>query len=292
MERNNLKEFLIEKGLFVLAIFSIIAIAMIIIFIFSEAFPIFEEVNFFSFLFGTIWDPSKDQYGVFSMIIGSFAVTGISILIAVPLSLLCAIFMEEIAPKKVKSLLKPIIQTLSGIPSVVYGFFGITVLVPFVRQSFGGTGFSVFTASCILAIMILPTIISISQDAIRTVPGSLKEASIGLGSTQWQTIRHVIFPVAFPGILTAIILGIGRALGETLAVMMVVGNVVQIPGSIFEPVRTLTTNIVLEMGYATGIHYNALFGTAVVLFAMIMALLLIVNYIQWRTGLKLEGEKI
>lgn len=292
MQRNNLKEFLIEKGLLVLAFFSIIAIGMIIIFIFSEAFPIFKEVNFFNFLFGTIWEPSENHYGVFSMIIGSFAVTGMAILIAVPLSLLCAIFMEEIAPKKVKSLLKPIIQTLSGIPSVVYGFFGITVLVPLVRQSFGGTGFSIFTAGIILSIMILPTIISISQDAIRTVPDSLKEASFGLGSTHWQTIYHVIFPVAFPGILTAIILGIGRALGETLAVMMVVGNVVQIPGSIFAPVRTLTTNIVLEMGYATGIHYNALFGTAVVLFTMIMILLLIVNYIQWKSNLTLKGEKI
>lgn len=292
MQRNKFKEYLIEKGLFILAIFSIIAIAMIIIFIFSEAIPIFKDINFLSFLFGTIWDPSKNQYGVFCMIMGSFIVTGLAVLIAVPLSLLCAIFMEEIAPKKVKSLLKPIIQTLSGIPSVVYGFFGITVLVPLVRQTFGGTGFSIFTASCILAIMILPTIISISQDSIRTVPDSLKEASTGLGSTQWQTIRHVIFPVAFPGILTAIILGIGRALGETLAVMMVVGNVVQIPNSIFAPVRTLTTNIVLEMGYATGIHYNALFGTAVVLFTIIMMLLLVVNYIQWKSGLKLEGEKI
>ncbi len=223
------------------------------------------------------------------MIIGSIFVTLLSLVIAVPLSLLCAIFMEEIAPDKIKLLLKPVIQTLSGIPSVVYGFFGLTVLVPVVRQHFGGTGFSVFTAALILSVMILPTIISVSQDAIKAVPGEYREAALGLGSTHWQTIRHIIFPSALPGIITAVILGIGRAIGETLAVIMVAGNVAQIPGSIFAPVRTLTTNIALEMGYATNLHYNALFGTAVVLFIIIAVLLLVANHVQNKYGIGAEG---
>jgi phosphate transport system permease protein len=235
------------------------------------------------------WSPSDYKFGVFAMVIGSIYVTFLALVMAVPLSLLCAIFMEEIAPYKVKILLKPVIQTLAGIPSVVYGFFGLTVLVPIIRDNFGGTGFSVFTAALILAVMILPTIISVSQDAIKAVPQEYKEASFGLGSTHWQTIRHIMFPAALPGIVTAIILGIGRAIGETLAVIMVAGNVVQIPGSIFEPVRLLTTNIALEMGYATGLHYNALFGTAVILFIIIAILLAIANYIQNKHGLDIGG---
>ena len=167
------------------------------------------------------------------------------------------------------------------------GQFG--VLVPVVRQHFGGTGFSVFTAALILSVMILPTIISVSQDAIKAVPGEYREAALGLGSTHWQTIRHIIFPSALPGIITAVILGIGRAIGETLAVIMVAGNVAQIPGSIFAPVRTLTTNIALEMGYATNLHYNALFGTAVVLFIIIAALLLVANHVQNKYGIGAEG---
>lgn len=291
MDKNKYNEFFIEKGLFITSIFSIIVILTILLFIISEAIPAFQEYGFFHFLTGMVWDPSENQYGVLAMIVGSIYVTFLALLMAVPLSLLCAIFMEEIAPHKVKLILKPVIQTLSGIPSVVYGFFGLTVLVPIVRQNFGGTGFSIFTAAVILAVMVLPTIISVSQDAIKSVPNDYKEASLGLGSTHWQTIRHVIVPIALPGIVTAIILGIGRAIGETLAVIMVAGNVVQIPGSIFEPVRTLTTNIALEMGYATGVHYNALFATAVVLFIIIVILLLLANYIQNKHGLDMEGPR-
>lgn len=291
MDKNNYNEFFIKKGLFLTSIFSILVILTILVFIITEAIPAFQEYGFIQFLTGMIWDPNEGLYGVFPMIIGSIYVTFLALLMAVPLSLLCAIFMEEIAPHKIKLALKPVIQTLSGIPSVVYGFFGLTVLVPFIRESFGGTGFSLFTASLILSVMVLPTIISVSQDAIKSVPEEYKEAALGLGSTQWQSIRHIIFPAALPGIVTAIILGIGRAIGETLAVIMVAGNVVQIPGSIFDPVRTLTTNIALEMGYATGLHYNALFATAVVLFIIIVFLLLIANYIQNKYGLGLEGSK-
>ncbi|MCF0226910.1 MAG: phosphate ABC transporter permease subunit PstC [Methanobrevibacter sp.] len=291
MNENNYGEFIIKKGLFITSIFSIFVILIILIFIISQAIPAFQEYGFLQFITGMVWSPSEGQYGVLAMIVGSIYVTFLALIMAVPLSLLCAIFMEEIAPNKIRLILKPVIQTLSGIPSVVYGFFGLTVLVPLVRQSFGGTGFSVFTASLILSVMILPTIISVSQDAIRAVPGEYKEAALGLGSTQWQSIRHIIFPTALPGIITAIILGIGRAIGETLAVIMVAGNVVQIPGSIFEPVRTLTTNIALEMGYATGIHYSALFGTAVVLFIIIVILLIIANYIQNKYGLGLGASR-
>lgn len=289
MDRERINEFLIEKGLFVTAFFSIIIIFTILIFILLEALPALEEYGFFHFMFGMDWFPTDGEFGVFAMIVGSIYVTFLSLIIAVPLSLLCAFFMEEIAPRKIKIILKPVIQTLAGIPSVVYGFFGLTMLVPIVREVFGGTGFSVFTAAIILAVMILPTIISVSQDAIKAVPQEFKEASFGLGSTQWQTIRLIIFPAALPGIVTAIILGIGRAIGETLAVIMVAGNVVAIPNSIFEPVRTLTTNIALEMGYATGIHYSALFGTAIILFIIIIILLIIANYIQTKYGMENSG---
>lgn len=289
MESKSFDEILIEKGLFITAILSIFIILVILVFIISEAVPAFQEYGFFHFLAGMVWSPGDDQYGVLPMIVGSIYVTLLSLVMAVPLSLLCAIFMEEVAPNKVRLILKPVIQTLAGIPSVVYGFFGLTVVVPIIRESFGGTGFSIFTAALILTVMILPTIISVSQDAIKAVPHEFKEAALGLGSTHWQTIRHIIFPTALPGIITAIILGIGRAIGETLAVIMVAGNVAQIPGSIFEPVRTLTSNIALEMGYATGLHYNALFGTAVVLFLIIIVLLVIANYVQNKYGIDSNG---
>jgi phosphate transport system permease protein len=289
MEKNKLSEFLIEKGLFITAIFSIIVILLIISFILIEGLPAFNSYGFFNFLFGMDWAPGDGEFGVFNMIIGSIYVTLLSLLMAVPLSLLCAIFMAEIAPNSIRKILKPVIETLSGIPSVVYGFFGLIVLVPLVRSYFGGTGFSLFTASLILTVMVLPTIITISQDSLRAVPHEYREASFGLGATNWQTIRHIVFPAALPGIITAIILGMGRAIGETLAVIMVAGNVVQIPGSIFDPVRPLTANIALEMGYATGLHYNALFGTAIVLFLIIMVLLVVANYIQYKYKVDVGG---
>ena len=289
MDKNRLSEFLIEKGLFITAIFSIIVILLIVSFILIEGLPAFQDYGFFRFLFGMNWAPSDGGFGVFAMIIGSIYVTLLSLLMAVPLSLLCAIFMAEVAPNSVRRFLKPVIETLSGIPSVVYGFFGLIVLVPIIRTYFGGTGFSMFTASLILTVMVLPTIITISHDSLRAVPQEYREASLGLGATNWQTIRRAIFPAALPGIITSIILGMGRAIGETLAVIMVAGNVVMIPGSIFDPLRTLTANIALEMGYATGLHYNALFGTAIVLFLIIIILLLIANYIQHKYKMDVGG---
>jgi phosphate transport system permease protein len=289
MDKNRMTEFLIEKGLFITAIFSIVIILIIILFILIEGLPAIEHYGFFSFFFESTWAPSDGEFGVWAMIIASIFVTLLSLLMAVPLSLLCAIFMAEVAPNSVRKILKPVVETLSGIPSVVYGFFGLIVLVPIVRENFGGTGFSMFTASLILTVMVLPTIITISQDSLRAVPQEYREASLGLGATNWQTIKNIIFPAALPGIVTAIILGMGRAIGETLAVIMVVGNVVQIPYSIFDPVRTLTANIAIEMGYATGIHYNALFGTAIVLFIIIIILLIVANYIQHKYKVDVGG---
>ena len=282
-------EALIEKSLFILALFSCFVILIILFFIFFEGFPAIQEYGFFKFLFGTIWSPNDGQFGVFDMIIGSLYVTFIALIIAIPLSISCATFMAEVASNKVRNFLKPVVQTLSGIPSVVYGFFGLIILVPFVRSQFGGTGFSIFTAAIILSIMILPTIISVSYDSLRSVPQDYKEASLGLGATNWQTIRRVVFPSALPGIITAIILGMSRAVGETLAVIMVVGNVAKMPSSILSPARTLTSNIALEMSYATGIHYNALFATAVVLFMLIMLLLVVANYVQRKYSIDIGG---
>lgn len=283
------EEFLVEKGLFITAILSIIVIILIIGFIFKEGLPAMESYGFLNFIFGMNWSPSDDQFGVFTMIIGSLGITLLSLLFAVPLSLMCAIFLAEIAPRAMRRILKPVIETLAGIPSVVYGFFGLIILVPLMREQFGGTGFSMFTASLILTVMILPTIISISEDALKSVPHEYREASLALGATQWQTIKNVLFPAVIPGVITAIILGMGRAVGETLAVIMVAGNVTQIPNSIFGPVRALTSNIALEMGYATGIHYNALFATGIVLFIMIMILLVLANYFHYKKKVVIGG---
>lgn len=286
---SKTRENLIEKGLFITAIFSIIAILLIITFIFREGIPILQDYGVINFIFGMDWAPSDGKYGVFTMIVGSLCITLLSLAIAVPLSILCAIFMAEVAPEIMRKILKPVIETLAAIPSVVYGFFGLIVLVPYVRANIGGTGFGMLTAALILTVMIMPTIISVSEDAIRSVPLEYKEASLALGATHWQTIRKVIFPAAIPGVITSIILGMGRAIGETLAVIMVAGNVTQIPSSILDPVRALTSNIALEMGYATGLHYSALFGTAIILFALIMVLLVVANYFHYKKKIVIGG---
>ncbi|MDI9438160.1 MAG: phosphate ABC transporter permease subunit PstC [Euryarchaeota archaeon] len=288
MSRWN-EEFFIEKGLLLTAVSSIIIITLIIVFIFKEGLPAIQSYGFINFIFGMDWAPSSGQYGVFPMIIGSLGITALSLLMAVPLGILCAIFLAEVAPARMRKILNPTIQTLAGIPSVVYGFFGLILLVPFMRIHFGGTGFSMFTASIILTIMILPIIVSVSEDAIRSIPQEYKEASLALGATHWQTIKNVIFPAAIPGVITSVILGMGRAIGETLAIIMVAGNVVQIPGSIMDPVRALTSNIAIEMGYATGIHYNALFATGIVLIFMIIILLVLANYLHYKKKVTVGG---
>lgn len=287
---KHLEEYIVEKSLLIVTVISIIIILLIIGFIFIEGMPAIQEVGLIDFVFGMEWSPSNDIYGIFPMIIGTIEMMIVSLVIAIPLSVGCSIFMTEYANTTMNKILKPTIQSLAGIPSVIYGFFGLVVLVPFVRDTFGGTGYSLIVASVILAIMILPTIISVSQDALLAVPSTYKEASLGLGATKWQTIYKVILPSAAPGVITAIILGMGRAIGETMAVIMVAGNVVQIPGSLLEPLRVLTSNIAIEMGYAIGLHYNALFATGIVLLIVIMILVLIADYIGYKSRVQGSGD--
>ena len=286
MNKRQFSEYLINKTLFLSVSILIALILLILMFTLKEAIPAFYDVGFSNFIAGSNWSPDNGQFGIFPMILGSIYITGIALIIAVPLAISCAIYLEEIASHKLKNIFKPVIQTLAGIPSVIYGFFGLTLIVPFVRDVFGGSGFSILAASIVLAFMILPTIVSLTQDAIKAVPDYYREASFGIGSTHWQCIKSIILPIAMPGIITAIILGMGRAIGETLAVLMLAGNVSNMPSSIISPVRTLTSNIALEMGYATGIHYNSLFATAIVLFVVIMILMVISIYVQNKYALK------
>ncbi len=248
--------------------FVLLAIA---VFIFKDGLPAFKEIGIFDFLFGTVWRPGQEQYGILGMIIGSFMVTIGSLLLAVPLGIACAILLAEVAPFRVRQLLRPAVELLVGIPSVVYGLVGLVLLVPAVGR-LGGSGFSVLAASIVLMAMVLPTIISISEDSIRAVPSSYKEGSLALGATHWQTIWRVMIPAARSGIGAAIILGMGRAIGETMAMIMVIGNSIIIPMSPLDPARTLTGNIAVEISYATGVHESALFATGIVLFLFIVLL--------------------
>jgi len=274
---NRSSEKIIEKILVLCAAIFIIAIILITIFIFAKGIPLLIKIGLIDFLFNSDWRPSKGFFGIWTMFIGSLAVTLSSMLWAVPLGIMTAIFMAEIAPHRVGKLLGSMVELLAGIPSVVYGFVGLIVIVPFIRDVLGGNGLSVLAGAIILGIMILPTVINISRDSILAVPKEYKEGSLALGATHYQTIARVIVPAARSGIITAIVLGMGRAIGETMAVVMVTGNSTVIPGSILSPVRTMTSNIVLEMGYAAGDHQAALFATGMVLFVFIVCLNLAVT---------------
>lgn len=277
MNRIERNEKLIELALLVLAFSAVSILVVITLFIFKEGTPIMFKYGFKNFLLGTDWYPTEQSFGLLSMIIGSIMVTIGSLFIGIPFGLACAIFLTEFSTKRLRQIIKPIIELLAGIPSVVYGFMGVIILVPFIRERFGGPGFSVLAASIILGIMILPTIISISIDSLHAVPRSYREGSIALGATKWQTTKMVTLPAAKSGIIASIILGMGRAIGETMATIMIAGNAVMIPHSILDPVRTLTSNIALEMGYASGEHRQALFATGVILFIIIMILNTIAN---------------
>ena len=241
------------------------------IFTLIEGLPAFQEIGVLNFLFGTEWRPGVGEYGILPMIIGSVFVTFGAMILAIPLGIFCAILLAEVAPYRVRQFLRPAVELLVGIPSVVYGLVGMTLIVPAVRQ-IGGTGFSVLSASIVLMAMVLPTIISISEDSIRAVPRGYREGSLALGTTDWQTIWHVLIPAARSGIIASVILGMGRAIGETMAMIMVIGNSVKIPTSPLDSARTLTGNIAVEIMYAAGIHENALFATGVVLFVLILIL--------------------
>ncbi|MGQ9702579.1 MAG: phosphate ABC transporter permease subunit PstC [bacterium] len=266
-----MKEQIAEKILLIISLSAIITLLLITIFIFIQGVPLIFKAGLKNF-FSTHWSPTKGNFGIFSMIVGSLLVTLGALVIGVPLSLACSIFLAEFSPPSVQKTLKPIIELLAGIPSVVYGFIGIVILVPLVRDTLGGSGFSVLTASIILGIMILPTIVSISYDSLVAVPQTYREGSYALGATKWQTVLMVLFPSARSGIIAAIILGMGRAIGETMAVIMIAGNALKIPGSILDPVRTITSTIALELGYSAGDHRAALFACGSILFIVIVLL--------------------
>ena len=248
---------------------SVLAVALICIFLFANGIPAMAKIGLPDFLFGMKWKPSNGLYGIFPFILGSIYVTAGAILVGVPVGILAAIYMAKFCNEKVYKIVKPAVDLLAGIPSVVYGFFGMVVLVPAFRNIFGN-GNCVFTASILLGIMILPTIIGVSESAIRAVPDSYYEGSLGLGASHERSVFFAVLPAAKSGILAGIVLGIGRAIGETMAVVMVAGNQAIIPDGMFSGVRTLTSNIVLEMGYATDLHREALIATAVVLFVFIL----------------------
>jgi phosphate transport system permease protein len=266
------KERVIEKTLMLIAYSSIAILFIITFFIFKEGVPFIFREGLGTILGGVEWRPTKGEFGILPMVVGSLLVTAGALVIGVPLGLSCAIFLVEFSEPKVRRILKPAIELLAGIPSVVYGFLGVILLVPLIRQYIGGPGLSLLAGSIILGIMILPTIISISIDVLEAVPKSYREGSIALGATTTQTVNMVTLKAARSGIITAVILGMGRAIGETMAVIMVTGNAVAFPGSILDSIRTLTSNIGIELAYASGDHQEALFATGVVLFVMIMVL--------------------
>lgn len=264
------------KGLFTIAAcVSIVAVFIICIFMFANGLPAIMEIGPLNFLTGIEWRPNNDIYGILPMIVGSVLTTIGALIIGAPIGILSAVFLAFYCPKKIYPVLKSGVQLLAGIPSVVYGFFGLMVLVPFVREVFGGRGLSVLTASVLLGMMILPTIISVSESSIRAVNTSYYEGSVGLGATHERSIFRCVLPACKSGIMTGVVLGLGRAIGETMAVIMVAGNQAAIPKALTDGVRTMTTNIVMEMGYAVDLHRQALIGTAVVLFIFI----LIINFL-------------
>lgn len=292
---NNKRKEYPEKvfhGIFLLsALVSVLSVLAIIIFVFSKGLQPFmgkDAYSFIKFITGMKWDPTNEIYGVFYMIVGSILATLGAIVLGVPIGLLTAVFIAEIAPKKLVSMIKPAIELLAGIPSVIYGAFGLGVIVPAINKiSPTGQGESLLAVICVLTIMILPTIISLSENSLRAVPRSYREASYGLGASKTQTIFKSVIPAARSGILTATVLGIGRAIGETMAVMMIAGNNIGgLPESIFSKIRPLTTNIAMEMGYASGRHQEMLFATGVILFFFIIT----INFTLIKITSKLGNE--
>ncbi len=287
MERSKMSvfgEWAVEKLFLICASVSILSVAIITIFIFARGCPAILEIGLGDFLLGREWHPLNDVFGIFPMIVTSIYATIGAIIIGVPIGLLTAVFIAELAPDWMVKIIKPAVELLAGIPSVVYGFFGLLVVVPMIIDRFGGVGNSLLAASIILGVMILPTIINICVSSIQAVPKEYKEGSLAMGVSHIQTIFRVMIPAAKSGILAAIILGIGRAIGETMAVILVAGNKVQIPHSPLDSVRTMTANIAMEMNYAFGLHQDALYGTGVILFIFIMILNIILNVFCLKVG--------
>lgn len=267
---QKVKEGIMHALFLICACVSILAVVLICVYLFASGVPAIGEIGVIDFLFGTKWKPSSGYYGIFPMIIGSILVTGIAVVIGVPIGILCAVFMSHYCPKKLYRFVKPAINLLAGIPSIVYGFFGLVVIVPIMKELFGGSGKSLLTAGILLGIMILPTVIKTTESSLNAVPKSYYEGALALGATHERSVFFASLPAAKSGILAAIILGVGRAIGETMAVILVAGNQTVIPKSITSGIRTLTSNIVMEMGYAGGLHREALIATGVVLFVFIL----------------------
>lgn len=252
------------------ACISIIAVVIICLFIFANGVPAVGKIGFFDFIFGTHWKPSSGEFGIFPMIVASIYVTAGAIIIGVPIGLLTAIFLAKYCPKRLYKVIKPLINLLASIPSIVYGFFCLVVVVPIIQELTNTSGKGILTASILLGIMILPTIINTAESSIRAVPDMYYEGALALGATKERSIFKTVIPAAKSGIMSGIILGIGRAIGETMAVVMIAGNTPIMPRGITSSVRTLTSNIVMEMAYSSGLHQKALIATAMVLFVLIL----------------------
>ena len=277
---NKNKEKIMQLVFLAAACASIALVAMICFFLFANGLPTIGKIGISDFLLGQKWRPNNDIYGILPMIMGSIYVTLGACITGVPIGILTAIFMARFCPSGVYKFLKPAVELLAGIPSVIYGFFGLVVLVPFIRDTFGGTGSSMLTASLLLGMMILPTLINVAEAALRAVPDSYYEGALALGAGHVRSVFFTVVPAAKSGIMAAIILGVGRAIGETMAVIMVAGNQARMPQGLLEGVRTMTTNIVIEMGYAADLHRDALIATAVVLFIFIMLINLTFSYLK------------
>lgn len=274
------KEIAMEILFLVAACISIVSVVLICVFLFANGIPAIKEIGFADFIFGKTWRPGNDIYGIFPMIMGSIYVTAGAIIIGVPIGVLSAIYLARFCPKKLYKIIKPGIELLAGIPSIVYGFFGLVVLVPFIRNTFQGNGNSILSASILLGVMILPTIIGVSESSICAVPNKYYEGALALGATHERSVFCTVVPAAKSGIMAGIVLGIGRAIGETMAVIMVAGNQARMPQGIFKGVRTMTANIVIEMGYATDLHREALIATGVVLFVFILIINLLFSILK------------
>lgn len=269
------------KGVFfIAACASVLAVFLICLFLFVNGVPAISKIGFFNFIFGRIWKPANDIFGILPMILGSIYVTAGAIIVGVPIGILTAVYLSKFCSKRLHKFLKPAVDLLAGIPSVVYGFFGLVVLVPLVRYLFGGNGSSMLTASILLGIMILPTIIEVSESAIRAVPESYYEGALALGASHEESVFFTVLPAAKSGILAGVVLGVGRAIGETMAVIMVAGNQARMPAGLLKGIRTLTANIVIEMGYAADLHREALIATAVVLFVFILMINLLFSVLK------------
>ena len=292
---NKLYERAIEKLLLIAAAVAMVSVALITIFVFMNGLPAMAEQGFISFLFGDRWRPGNGLYGILPLTVGTLSVTGLALLIGVPTGIASAIFLADILHKKASGIFKFAIELLAGIPSVVYGFFGLIVVVPMVKRTFlpiiqyfdpeaTTTGFSILAGGIVLAIMILPTVVSLSENAISAVPHEYREASYAIGANKRETAMHVLVPAAKSGILASIILGMGRAIGETMAVLLITGNVALIPKTILDPVATLTGTIAMEMAYADASHQQALFAVGIVLFCIIFILTMVARFVASRMG--------